>query len=308
MNRSSGIHVPSPEFRQRLEQDLVTTFRLEGQFGATHSSRWRQLRAVSLLLAGLAVGWGTAFARGQAQDAQERTRLLSVAKTEQELLAARLQLAQSALVVARANFQLGTSSREAVMAAESDVLDLRERVERGALDMAEMTASAQPARNELWAPLVAGRDFVLERLRLEATGTQRKLAAAEQNLQTLERARRLGTGGDGEVAAARLVIADAKRGMALGANRMDLRRRFVEEGLAPEVVARELKRFELNAEVEYTTLALELAGERADRAQQQQRIGVITDLDLKRAQLETLVLKVSLERLRAQLREVDKKE
>ena len=102
MNRSSGMHVPSPEFRQRLEQDVVKTFRLEGRFGIPHGSRWRQLRAVSLLLAGLAVGWGTAFARGQAQDAQERTRLLSIAKTEQGLLAARLQLAQSALLVARA--------------------------------------------------------------------------------------------------------------------------------------------------------------------------------------------------------------
>ena len=96
--------------------------------------------------------------------------------------------------------------------------------------------------------------------------------------------------------------------MTLVANRMDLRRRFFEEGLAPDVVARELRRFELNADLEHTTLASELAQERVDRAQQQMRIGVATDLEVKRAQVEALTLKVSLERLRAQLREIDKKE
>jgi hypothetical protein len=90
------------------------------------------------------------------------------------------------------------------------------------------------------------------------------------------------------------------------ARKLDLRRRFLDRGLSSDAIARELKRFEMEREIEGTTARLKLAQDRATRAQAGAAQGTVSDLDAARAQLEVLELSARLKLLRASMQEAEK--
>jgi outer membrane protein TolC len=307
VNGPTESHVPREEFRARLEQEVVRAFRRESRFdGGVRTFDPRRVRGLLILLAGLVLGFGTEFARGQVQTARERDQLIEVATANRQLAATRVALAEAALTRARSGFATGLISRESLLSAETDVLLLQQQIARIDLEIAEIRVSAAPPRDELWAPLVGGRDFVSERLRIEAAATQQSLSRAEQQLKDVERRQRVGTVGPGDVSSAASDVREAQRLMKLLAKRLDLRRRFLEEHLDGELIARELKRHEVATEIERTTANLQLARERAARANERMRVGTASELDVKRAELEALELSVALAQLRAESRELEK--
>jgi hypothetical protein len=302
-------HVPSAEFRAGLEDEVVRTFQRESQFAdGPRPFERRGLRGLMILLTALVLGFGTEFAAGQVQTAQERSRLIEAATENRRIVAMRLALAEAALKQTRAGFETGVVSRESLASVEWDVQQVHTRLERLDSEIAEMRASAAPARDELWAPPVGGRDFVSERLTIEITAAQRVLNVAEQQLRDAERQLRVGTAGAGVVASAEADVRHARQDMALLLKRTDLRRQFLAQRLSSEAVARELERFEVESELERATADLRAAQERAALANQRVRIGTASELDAKRAELEALELSVALERLRLQLLEITKKD
>ena len=291
----------------RLEEEVVRTFRRESQFAdQPRTPASRRVGALLVLLAGIALGSGTAFLAGQAQSAQERNRLIEAASEDRQIEAARAALAEEAYKRAKTSFETGVVGRESLMAAEADLRRVRQRIEHLDLDIAEIRATAAPPRNELWAPLVGGRDFVSERLKLEATAGDQALGGAEQRLRDADRLVRLGVAGSGELAAAEADVRDARQMMALSVKRLDLRRRFLEQRLGIEAIARELKRFELEAEVERAAANLRLAQDRAALANSGKVRGIVSEIDARRAELEALELSAMLKRLRAALDGIEK--
>lgn len=306
MNDIANDHVPSTEFRAMLEREVVRAFQRESRFAPAAAFDRRRLRAPLILLVGLMLGWGSALVKTQVQNVQERDRLIEAAFSERMLVGIRLKLAEDALNQTRERFAAGVISREALMAAEGDVRQLRETIARLNIDMAETTASSAPVRNELWAPLVGGRDFVLERLKMDLASRQQKLSASERSFEEAQRAFRLGTGGAGTLASAQADLQIAQREMALAARRIELRARFFEESLTPETIARALQRSELDAEVERTMALLRLAQLRAGDAKMRMQTGLASELDLRRAELEVLELGEALKRLKRQMSELGK--
>jgi hypothetical protein len=307
VNGMTESHVPNAEFRARLEEEVARTFRRDAQFAdQTGTPRSRRTRGLLLLLAGIVLGAGTEFSAGQVQNAQERTQLIEAATANRQLAAARAALTEEALKQARARFGTGVISRESMMATEADALQMRQQIERLDLESAEIQASSAPPRDELWAPLVGGRDFVSDRLKIEAAARQRALSVAEEQLRDVERQYRVGTMGAGAVASAEGDIRDARRDMALLAKRLDLRRRFLEEGLEPGAIARELKQFEVAAEIERMMTALLRAQKLAAQAKERMRIGEASEIDVKRAELEALELSFKIKALQS-VRDIERK-
>lgn len=302
MNEPTMAHVPSAEFRAMLEAEVVRTFRRQSQFAAgprrLGASSGRGLLLVAI---GLVLGVTANFAFAQVQEAQERNRALQAAMENRQLVAMRLDLATEALKAAQDRFDVGVITRDGLSAAESEVRDLRMWMMRANLDIAEIRATAAPPRDELWAPRVGDRDFVSDRLKLEAALYQDRLREMEQRLQRVEGSHRVGAVSPGALADAQAAAEDARHALELAGMKLQLRRQFLEGGLQSDELERRLQRFELLTGMQHTQNALRRAQERETLARERARIGAASQLDVKRAEVEVLELQMKLRSMAMQL-------
>jgi outer membrane protein TolC len=306
MNESRLTHTPRPEFRAMLEDEVVRAFHREARFAPR---RWyvnlRGLRAAAILMAGLVLGFTTEFASGQVQDAQERERLLQAANESRQLMGMRLNLAEEALKQARERYDIGVIPREALLAAEQEVREMQMRFMQVELEIAEIRASSAPPRDELWAPLVNDRDFVSEKIRIEAAMLQTRLRDAERRLEEVRRSHRIGTAEESAVLAAEADVADARRAFELAGLKLQLRKQFFEEKLASDEVERRYQRYELFSEMERAQRQLRLAEQRLEIARNRARAGAGSELEAKRAEVEVLELQLQLRAAQQQLRRLE---
>lgn len=301
MNEPHMAHVPSAEFRAMLEAEVVRTYRRQAQFAAgPRRPGAGSIRGLLLLAAGLVLGVTTNFAFAQVQESQERNRALQAAMENRQLVALRLGLAEESLKAAQERFNVGVIGRDGLAAAESEVRDLRMWVMRTDLDIAEIRATAAPPRDELWAPRVGDRDFVIDRLKLEAALHQERLREAEQRLQSVERSHRVGAIPAGALAEAQAAAEDARRALELSGMKLQLRRQFFDEGLQTDELERRLQRFELASEIQHLQNAVRRAQERETLARERARVGAASQLDVKRAEVDVLELQMRLRGLAAQ--------
>lgn len=306
MNEMTRTHVPSAEFRQMLEAEVVRTLQREAQF--TTDRRWlnpRHARGFLILLTGLVMGFTTEFASGQVQDAQERNRLLEAAAETRQLAAMRMQIAEEALRNTQERYNVGVATREALRDAEAEVRDRRTHFMRIELEMAEIRQSAAPPRDDLVAPRIGNRDFVSERLKLEAAMYQDRLSAAEQRFQDAERAHRVGAATAAALGDAQGDVEGSRAALELAGMKLQLRKQFLEEGLAADEVARRAQRYELMIELRRVEQAFNRAMEREKLLRDRARAGAVSELEAKRAEVEVLELQLHLRSLQQQLRQLE---
>lgn len=306
MNETTRAHVPSAEFRAMLEAEVVRTFQRESQFGTER--RWlgpRHARGFAILLAGLVMGFTTEFASGQVQDAQQRNRLLEAAAETRQLAAMRLQIAEEALKNAQERYNAGAASRDALRSAEAEVHERRMHFMRIELEIAEIRETAAPPRDDLVAPRVGDRDFVSERLKIEAAIHQDRLSAAEQRYQELERAHRVGAVPATALGDVGSDVEGSRAALELAGMKLQLRQEFLDEGLAADDVMRRAQRLELAIELRRLTQMLQRAQERQRLLRDRARVGAESELDAKRAEVEVLELQLHLRSLQRQLRQLE---
>lgn len=306
MNEPTRAHVPSAEFRAMLEAEVVRTFQRESQFGAER--RWlnpRHARGFGILLAGLVMGFTTEFASGQVQEAQQRNRLLEAAAETRQLAGMRLQIAEEALRNAQERYNVGAASRDALRSAETEVRERRMHFMRIELEIAEIRETAAPPRDDLVAPRVGNRDFVSERLKIEAAMYQDRLSAAEQRYQEIERAHRVGAVPATALGDARSDVEGSRAALELAGMKLQIRKQFLEEGLAADEAMRRAQRMELAIELRRLEQMLQRAQERQQLLRDRARVGAESELEAKRAEVEVLELQLHLRSLQQQLRQLE---
>jgi hypothetical protein len=225
-NMHDPLHTPSPEFRAALERDVMAAFRRESLFAVErprHTVRWR---AAATLLIGLCLGVGTSLASGQVQDARSRQEIAATIEASRQVAVMRLELARNQLDRARRLFETGVITKEALVAAENDLRVTEISVARIELELRESRESAVPPRDELWAPLVGGRDYVQERLLLQAAAVEQKLKAAEVDRLAKEKGVRIGAMNKSVLAEADAELLKAKLEMSAIEEKLELRKQF----------------------------------------------------------------------------------
>ncbi len=283
MTTDPTMHTPSPAFVAALEHEIVAAVR-EPRF-----SRRRERIAAGLILAlGLVLGAGTQIASAQVQAALERGERERTTAITREVAAMRLQLAYDAHARAQREFDAGKISRQSLLEAAAEQRAAEVMILVIDSEIAEVRATSTAPRDELWAPLVDGQDFVTKRLQLNAVVAQQRLAALEATLADADRRARAGVLTVGGLTELQRAEVQARAEFEFVAQRVRLREQFLKEKLTPEEVSRREVEIQLVTDVMRANRLFELAQTQLKLTQERHAAGIGVLLDVKRAELAVL--------------------
>jgi hypothetical protein len=301
------LNDPTPEFRAHLESEISRAYRRQIRLGApgpAREPRRGRLRAVGLLAICVAVGTASGIVSAQARDFARRDSLLEAARAELAIMALRLDIARAQFESASQKARIGALDGQGVASAESELRSMETRAARAKLNIEEIEVSSQAPRDELSAPLVNGRDFVTERIRLDLVNAQQQLTLAEGAVGTIEGRVRAGAVSELSRGEAQVHVERARRALAVLAERLSLRREFLEKATPADELSRRLEAAQLRQDVRVAEQALALARARAANVDRQRAVGAATELDALRARMDVMEREVELSLLMTQLRRI----
>lgn len=301
-------HEPSAEFRAHLEWQIETAMRRESRLAepvtASAPSGW--LRTAVIVLVALAIGGAAGIASERVQDAKMRDQLIENAKSELALMQMRVEMARGEYQDARRRFEMGAADNDAVARAERQLRAMESALNRLKLNIEETERTSAPPRDELNAPLVSDRDFVRDRLKLELATAQQELAAAEEGVAKAKARFHAGLVPPAALLQADSHLALAKHHMQELRLRLEVRQKFLQDQMNVEELTASMRRAQLSLDAELTKEQLEAAKRRFADVRRQVEVGVGTQLDLKRIEIEILELEVKLKNIQQQLAAIRK--
>ena len=301
MTDPTHTHEPSPEFRTFLEWQVASTLRREARFAAPVRRVRFGLHTVMIALVSVALGAAAAVGSAQVAENRERAVLLETARNEIAIANLRISAARARFEHMREQFDRGAIGRESLYKAEAELRDVEAQLTRLQLNATEIQATGAPARDEITAPAVNGRDFVTERLQLNASLIQEQLAAAERLVADAER--RVAVGAIHRLALdeAQLEVMRIEAEMSLLVRTLEMRKLFLQGKMEPASVNTELTKVKLTRELEVMQRQIDLSRSRLELLEQRHRVGQVNEVEVLRARLELQERELLLQSLRNRL-------
>jgi len=216
----------------------------------------------------------------------------------------RLQLARAQLDEARRALSVGAALPESAAAAELQVREMEAQIARAAMNMDEIKMTAQAPRDELNAPVVDGRDFVKERIQIRLMLAQHQMQAAEVTRAIADRRVRAGVASEVSNLDADVGLARARRELAMLAERLALRKEFLDKGTPIEELSRRLDQAQVRQDIDVARQSLNLAQERVSILEKRRAVGASGELEVLKAQVEMKERQIELQQLAKRLRDI----
>ena len=301
MTTNEELHEPTPEFRERLEWELVHTLRREQRIDDRRRRILRRARIAALILVSLAIGATAGFAPAQIREGARRDSLLQARLGDLELTALRLQLARENLADVQRKVSAGVLGESSLASAVSELRSMEARVMRARYDTEEIAATSQPPRDDLGAPVVGDRDFVKDRLQLDLVTAQQRLTAAEKMLSDAERRIRVGAETTSAGLDAEEDVVRARAEMAAVALKLKAREEFVHGGGGEATRVTELMRkldeSQLRVDADATQRMLLLERQRLALLEKQFNAGAIDEIEVMKARVAVREREIELQRM-----------
>jgi len=235
----SKNYEPDNQFVERLEWQLSSEYRranrLKSPTGKIAVSR--RMVAVTLVVGLLMTGVAVTKAADYIKDSWRKKIEIARVETEVELKKAHLEsvreMASRTKMMASNKLIREEEYLVAKLAAENAELDFK----RSLLNLDEVKMSGEIPRNELYAPLVGGRDFVSERLKIEIKEVELDLERLRIHLGQVNQLVEQNLVRRDEMDQIQMGIANRKMMIDKIQQRLDLRTRF----LAGEITAQEVE-------------------------------------------------------------------
>ncbi len=229
---------PDGQFVDRLGWQLSSEFRrLERLRASGKVVVPRRLVATSLMAGVLLSGVAAIKAADYFKDSWRKRIEVARATTEVELKEARLASFREQAARTEDLFSRGLIESEQRTMMAFAVESAQRDLDRALLDRDEVESTGRPPRDELFAPLAGGRDFVTERLRNEIASVEAYLDMVAKRWERLDELVKAGLAHESERGEIQAEI-DSRRAAIEGLlERIELRKRFV----AGEITARELE-------------------------------------------------------------------
>jgi len=303
-------HEPDSEFVERLRRQIESEIRRRDRFPDVRSGKRRGLTLAALMLLSMGVGAAVTAAAYQAADDARLERLVSAFEIQAGMASDRLELANAELAGLQRDLELGMVRLTEVFEANIRVAAAEAALETVRLDLEEARIMGREPLDDLAAPLVGGRDFVSERLRIDRTAAEAALRLEVQKLAGAERRLELGLMDVVDIDRARARVVEIEAAVDALRRKLEVRGQV----LGGEIGDVEAGLRGLEIETEQRLRALEprvgIAESELDLAEEALRIGTgdevaIREARLRRLQAETGLVEAEIElaRVRRQLGE-----
>lgn len=292
-------HEPAAAFAARLESQIASDVRRRNHNArAPRWATWSPLQAAAvvavIMLVSMGVGGAAVAAAYESEQSQVRDQLLSNIEQRLNLAQQRLDLAAKELQAAEQRFAVGLGGATVVMEKGQAVAEAEAQLQIIELDFQEIRASGREPRRELSAPLVTGRDFVGDRLRIEMSMPQKALRVAQTMANDVKKRVDIGVVSEVDLQVSLSRVVELQVALDTLGRKLDIRKQFLAGRM--NAVEADLRVLEAEAEQQVTSIKpkIALAQQEVTRLTQRVEIGVATPESLAVAKLRRLELELAL--------------
>ena len=298
----SGAHNPRDEFVNQLEHHLRTDLRRRALAVRAYPWMPRSRNAVALAIAAIAiasmaVGGGVVAVAYETRLSEQRDLLLGNFEQRAILAKRRHALVTQQLRDMEQRVSVGLEPQEAVLDVRFKVNEADAELKSIELDLGEIRATGREPMNALSAPLISGRDFVTERLRVEMSVPAAALALEKLRAQAARSRFEVGMAKAIDVEAAETRVIELESAVEVFQRKIGIRQTFLKGGLVAALA--DLRGLEAETDLRRTALARRIDFARRQVIDLRSRIEIGTDNPLKLAEAELRLQELQLEMSRA---------
>jgi outer membrane protein TolC len=279
---------PDAKFVDRLEWQLASEFRRRATLKPAPGriAVPRSMAALGLAAGVLLMGVAATKAADLIKDSWRKKIEVARLETEVRIKTAFLELKKDRAAQAENRFSLGLVGEDEILAAKRGAERATADLEKSALELDEVKTSGQAPRDEIYAPLAGGRDFVGERLEIEKRVLQLDL---DLNRTRTERALRrrveLGVVPKSALSDFTASLAGQEAAIADIENRLALRRRFLSSEISAGELEIQVRLSAAQRELREAQSSIETIRPRLEEARAQAAAGLITVDEVKGMEL-----------------------
>ena len=309
-------HQPPSDFIAKLEVEISHELRRRNRLAeaADHSSWLAPVRgkiafaAMALVLVSMALGGGVVAFAYQAQGNQRRDALISGLDRRAELARESFKVATEKQRDTERQVSLGLANQENLLEGRAKVTEADAQFKSIESQIEEVRITGREPVSGISSPLISGRDFVSERLRIQMSVPQAALDFEQLRLRDTEKQAAIGTAGPIDVDVSRTRTVEIEAAVAGFQKKIEIRQMFLARKIAAATA--ELRVLEVEAQQRQKTLApkVDLARKQLQSTALMVRSGTAPPVDqaeaaLRLQQLETDMAQADLDlaRIRRQL-------
>jgi hypothetical protein len=295
----SGAHQPREAFVDRLEAQLRAELR---RGDSSPGGFWWLPRSRAAFAAGMAavvvismaVGGGAVAAAYEARLSEQRETLVSTLQQRAAIAHQRLELVRKQLESVRQRVSVGIEPPRSILEAEVRVKEAETALKLVQIDIEEVKATGQEPKHAVSSPLVAGRDFVLERWQVEQALPTAALSLETTRLQEARGRFEIGTANPRELDDLAVRIAELEVAVKTVQQKIALRQAFLKGGVP--AAAADLRGLEVETEGRRLALArrIAVARKQLDNLRSRVEVGTANPFQVAEAELQLQEMQLTL--------------
>jgi hypothetical protein len=254
-----------------------------------------------LILVSVLFGAAGVWAADEVQEHRVREMLLAEVEGQLQIAGLQLEIVRENMAEVEDLYEQGLTTSEALQASRVQLREAESQYSLLVLDQEEIRITGREPRNAPSAPLVEGRDFVFQRLAIQAAVAREQVALIEGRLNRARELQQMGAADSESVAQAALALAEARHGLEMLSIRLSLRDRYLEGALSREEMELELDKTQAMKDLELHTRVFENALANLRRLEDRQQMGMISESAVRQARLALVQAEVEVELARRRL-------
>jgi len=284
-------HEADKQFVDNLEWQIGAEVRRRNRNATASHPLWRVARVAAVVVVSMALGAAAMGASYQIEESWRKELLVSSLEVRANLVGQRLQMLSEEMDRIERQYEVGVISKETLEQHRLQFAEVEMQARTTALEMEEVMLSGREPNNELSAPLVDGRDFVSEHIRLQIDLMNRRLQAAAEALQETQKRFEAGIVRRAEVEAMQLWVQEIQAQRAVQESRLTMREGILDGRISP--VEAELVQLRADAERRAEVLRLRLTGVATEVEDYRSRVaaglaeeGTLRQMELQLSEME----------------------
>jgi outer membrane protein TolC len=302
-------HEPRPEFVARLQDAVLVEARRRRRAVSDDPWAFRLLRsplravvAALVVIAGsMTLGGIAVAARYETQLTAQRDALVATYAQRVSLARQTVALAESALHLAEQRVSAGMEGQDSLLDARAKASEAQAQLASVELELEEVRASGRDAVTTASAPLVNGRDFVIQRWQAALGVPRAALDAAEAHLRDAEQRAQVGVAGEADVAESRVAVVELQLAVECLQEKLEIRRRFLRHDIDGPLADLLVLQTEAQQRQRATVPRIDRARAVAADLEKKMKVGLAQQLDVAQAQLRLQEAQVAASRAQVDL-------